>query len=906
MRITNHVRDNPAVEVERAMDAARILHHLRHRVNSDRFKVLIETGYRTIDFDRYYPELAPTLQSYFTAICRPVPVDTANSYVLASLLECLPGDSEPKLVHAIRQSNNGELGDLVQWFRRYLDIAMWPLLRVFADIGISFEAHLQNTLVTIEGGLPTCFYVRDLEGVSVVRSQAQVAGWLQALNIDPHSSVFYSAEEAWHRTLYYFFVNHLGSLIHTLSVCCRRDEAVFWRLLVEELQQHLDDRRATPRLRQLLRELLHKTTLPAKANFRSCLQQRSERPLFVPIPNPILISRQDVPMTDFTRTLKPLETIQGWSDALQSPVFAQVEQRIIRQLIQALVFERLLPRERIQLSADGAEPLCTLLATDSRIRYRVAGERRASFGRLALKAQPVIRLEDGGDDRTANLGQFLQEVLGPDCSPGFARELEQTLLKDTQAQAWARRQAMPASVLDDYDELESGILDGHPYHPCYKSRIGFSLADNRRYGPEFRQCCRPVWLALDKRHSAMGHVRGVDYRAFMQQALGESQYQQFRQLLTEKGKAADGYWMLPVHLWQWREHIQTTFYRQLINEQIIVLGLAADDYQPQQSIRTLANVSRPQQASIKLALSIVNTSTSRVLASHTVLNGPLISDWLQSLITDDEFASDLGLILLAEEMGVTFLTEHDSAAISSGYGMLGAIWRQSIHRYLKPGESAIPLNAVCHLDTEGLPFIDPWVKHSGVETWVAQLLKVVVTPIIHLLYAEGIGIESHAQNIILVHRDGYPQRVALKDFHDGVRFSEALLTHPEKCPVLTPESLQHRRLNPQSFLKTDDPVQVRDFTFDAFVFIFLSEFCLFLHQHYQLEEHIFWRQVIDVIEGYQCRHPQHRQRFALFDLFADTVAIEKLTSRRIDPQRQDCFQDVENPLKKYRFKARER
>src|SRR5690606_19170135 len=35
-----------------------------------------------------------------------------------------------------------------------------------------------------------------------------------------------------------------------------------------------------------------------------------------------------------------------------------------------------------------------------------------------------------------------------------------------------------------YRALESALDEGHPYHPCFKARTGFSLDDHRRYGPE--------------------------------------------------------------------------------------------------------------------------------------------------------------------------------------------------------------------------------------------------------------------------------------------------------------------------------------------------------------------------------------------------------------------------------------
>ena len=38
-----------------------------------------------------------------------------------------------------------------------------------------------------------------------------------------------------------------------------------------------------------------------------------------------------------------------------------------------------------------------------------------------------------------------------------------------------------------YEELESEIIEGHPYHPCFKSRTGFTIEDHKDYGPEAKQ-----------------------------------------------------------------------------------------------------------------------------------------------------------------------------------------------------------------------------------------------------------------------------------------------------------------------------------------------------------------------------------------------------------------------------------
>ena len=329
-------------------------------------------------------------------------------------------------------------------------------------------------------------------------------------------------------------------------------------------------------------------------------------------------------------------------------------------------------------------------------------------------------------------------------------------------------------------------------------------------------------------------------------------------------------------------------------------------FQAPLSIRTLANVSEKQRPYVKLALSITNTSSTRILARHTVMNGPIIADWLQQLIASDSTARDLGFVILGEVVGVSFDYQHLPATrMSQAYGTMGTLWRESIHQYLHDDEQAVPFNGLSSVENryaqgEQTPFIDTWIAQYGLHAWTQQLLQVTVSPIIHMLYAEGIGMESHGQNIVLIVKQGWPQRIALKDFHDGVRYSPAHLARPDQCPTLVPLPASHARLNRNSFILTDDVNAVRDFSCDSFFFICLAEMAIFLHQHYQLEETAFWQMTAEVITGYQAAHPQHSARYALFDVFAPFYEVEELTKRRLLGDGERRFKFVPNPLHAHR------
>src|SRR5687768_18259215 len=112
---------------------------------------------------------------------------------------------------------------------------------------------------------------------------------------------------------------------------------------------------------------------------------------------------------------------------------------------------------------------------------------------------------------------------------------------------------------------------------------------------------RPVWVALRPEAAECSSLDG------------------------SRPATVDGRVVLPVHPWQWRRHASTTWAPLVAEGALVPLGVGPDEYRAQQSIRSLANVSEPARPTLKLALSIVNTSTARTLAPHAVANAPLIT-----------------------------------------------------------------------------------------------------------------------------------------------------------------------------------------------------------------------------------------------------------------------------------------
>ena len=511
-------------------------------------------------------------------------------------------------------------------------------------------------------------------------------------------------------------------------------------------------------------------------------------------------------MTPLTHTSStaPMPNDFGWLATLDSALQRKVERRVVGQLLQTLLYESVLPYRLEDLGAGRQQ--FTVAAQDASgqaLEYRCQGLLSDSFALIRLQPETLVRVDAQGQAGEASLHQALAELLGGFSEqPHFARfveELEQTQLKDLQSRRQGYQAPRPAHELDA-DSLERHFMDAHSYHPCYKSRIGFSLADNARFGPEFGGPIRPVWLAVARHCGVVNHSQQLNIDAFIQREFGRQRWQRWQADLNAQGRDASDYLLLPVHPWQWQQRIVNCFYPELLRGDLLYLGESDDAYHAQQSIRTLANGSEPKRPYVKLAMNLTNTSSTRSLAQHTVLNGPLITDWLQHLISSDSTAQALDFVILGEVAGVSFdYRELPATRSAQTYGSLGAIWRESLHQYLRADEQAVPFNGLSHVENryasgEQAPFIATWIERHGLHAWTRQLLQVTALPVLHMLFAEGIGMESHGQNIVLIHRDGWPLRIALKDFHDGVRYSPAHLRRPLLAPELVPLPASHSPL----------------------------------------------------------------------------------------------------------------
>jgi siderophore synthetase component len=169
-----------------------------------------------------------------------------------------------QIVARLAQESDRPVADVArEWFARYADVAIIPLLRLYAELGLSIRTDQQNTLLELEGGWPARSVLREAHSALVGQAaHDDIAVGGAGIGEGP------------------FLDNALG-VINALGVAGAIDEIE----LLGDLKALLDrehergDNAAT-----LLQRLLSAPTWPCRAKMRTGLH---DEPVYIQIPNPL-------------------------------------------------------------------------------------------------------------------------------------------------------------------------------------------------------------------------------------------------------------------------------------------------------------------------------------------------------------------------------------------------------------------------------------------------------------------------------------------------------------------------------------------------------------------------------------------------------------------------------------------
>ena len=560
--------------------------------------------------------------------------------------------------------------------------------------------------------------------------------------------------------------------------------------------------------------------------------------------------------------------------------------RVIKQLVEALLFEQLVPYHYTNGS---------FWFSVGATRYIARGH-ISSFGRIRLDATYIKQIAPF-KTATIDLPTLVNDLPASDSTKRqLLKELDQTIgfceWNDAHLLQLQSRRHL------DYSALESAILEGHPYHPCFKARTGFSTSDHAYYSPEANNHFKLHWLAI--KHAFLALNLPMETIHFWQQELGNETLNTLQQRLNTSSTHGQEYGFLPIHPWQ-RQALASELTQPINNKDIIDLGECGDSYQATISVRTLLNVTSPDKAHVKLPMNMVNTSSLRTIEPHSVTTAPVISNWLDTIIKQDSWYQEKQNLAIQNEYAGIVVRHPDTTVGAEHWAnklspSLSVIFRNS--QPLKAGIThALPFVALSLVEHDGLPFIDPWIKKYGCEAWLTQLLEVTVVPVWHLLVKHGIAVEAHAQNMNLRHDNGWPTSVVLRDFHESLEYVDSYLAQPELTPHFAKLHHDYIHAPANQFYWMSDVDALRELFVDTLFVYNLTDVAELMHRYYHYEESQFWRQVSHVLSAYEKTTKPCPTRIRKIKLLAPTIQTESLLAKKLSGQgTQEFHHSIPNPL----------
>ncbi|WP_406051877.1 IucA/IucC family protein [Kribbella sp. NBC_00889] len=521
-----------------------------------------------------------------------------------------------------------------------------------------------------------------------------------------------------------------------------------------------------------------------------------------------------------------------------------------------------------------------------RILEPVAADNGYAVGAYEFSAQlyplnhweiDAISRDDGGSiDALDFITEFHQQLgIGSDMLPVYLEEISSTLA--SAAYKLSKPDLTAADLVTaDFQTIEAAMTEGHPCFVANNGRLGFGVTDYLAFAPETGAAVRLTWIAIRKDRATVSHSSSITYDDLLRDELGDDVLLSFAQRIVAAGCAPADYVYLPVHPWQWENKTSITFAADIAQRHIILVGSSADEYQPQQSIRTFFNRSQPSRHYVKTALSVLNMGFMRGLSPTYMAATPAINDWVFDLVENDPVLKRYGFSVLREIAAAGCHNRYYEAATqrTSPYRkMLSALWRESPVPALESGERLATMASLLHVDRHGSSLAAALIRASGLAPadWLRAYVDAYLIPLVHSFYAYELVFMPHGENLILVLRDAVPIRGIMKDIAEEIAVMDPATPLPADAERVRAEV-------------PDDEKLLSIFTdiFDC-IFRFLSPL---LDREDLLTPAEFWSVVGDSIRDYQSATPELAAAFAKYDIFAPTFALSCLNRLQLRNNQQ--------------------
>ena len=449
------------------------------------------------------------------------------------------------------------------------------------------------------------------------------------------------------------------------------------------------------------------------------------------------------------------------------------------------------------------------------------------------------------------------------------------------------RLSSEAALTASHHEIE-GMLRGHPWLIMSKGRMGFGYDDYLSAAPELSPTVKVLWLAVHRDLAEFRSTEEWQAGRLYQHELSVEELANFEQKLHERGCSCRDFFLIPVHAWQWHQWLVPTYANEIVDQRIIELGVGQDDYVPMQSIRTLCNISQPERHYVKLPVSIFNTAVYRGLPSKRNLAAPAVTAWLKQIQSQDPDLKQSGVAFLGE---VATLTIHQpcfdqiEGVPYQFKELFGCLWRESVDPLIGTGEQALSQAALLHRDINGQSILAVLIQASGLSPlqWLKRFAEVSVTPLLICLYKYGLAFSPHGENTMLIHTNGVPQKMVLKDFIDDVNLVDEDFPELASLPIEGQILLRH------------PAHELSHFIFTGLFMVHYRYICnVFLQDYPEHSEVEFWQTISLVIDTFHQAHPELAERIEKFAMFR--AEFEKICLNRVRLFTTSYNDEAERPV----------
>jgi siderophore synthetase component len=303
LRITNSRRENLRKELHRGVEVHRLLRgglSKQWRSSHPGFDIVRDPAWLAVDDEHGTPVAG------LDVVIRHNPfAPTSDASCVAGLVSPRPrprpdGERHPALRSRLAEivarlavrTGRSRRAVATEWFLRYLEQVVRPVLWLDSEAGIALEAHQQNTVLLLDAeGWPTGGRYRDNQGY-YFRASRRAELDARLPGIGEHSDTFVSDDVADERFAYYLGINNVLGLIGAFGSQRLADE----RVLLAAFRRFLADAATGPgRLRTPLpARLLDSPVLRCKANLLTRLHGLDElvgpvdtQSVYVTISNPL-------------------------------------------------------------------------------------------------------------------------------------------------------------------------------------------------------------------------------------------------------------------------------------------------------------------------------------------------------------------------------------------------------------------------------------------------------------------------------------------------------------------------------------------------------------------------------------------------------------------------------------------